>query len=72
MRSQNNQKKNKPNLEINDYNHSNLFEVDSIKGFAMFLNMSKFTDINFFDENFFLYLEEIDICKRIKIKNEKF
>ena len=65
------QKENKPNLEINDYNHSNLFEVDSIKGFAMFLNMSKFTDINFFDENFFLYLEEIDLCKRIKIKNEK-
>ena len=53
-------------LEISDYNSSNFFEVSSVKGFAMFLNMKKFIDIGFFDENFFLYLEEIDLCKRIK------
>ena len=46
-------------------------EVDSIKGFAMFLNMEKFEHIGFFDENFFLYLEEIDLCKRIKKIKEK-
>jgi N-acetylglucosaminyl-diphospho-decaprenol L-rhamnosyltransferase len=56
--------------DITDYN-KNLIEVDNIKGFAMFLNMSKFIDNNFFDENFFLYLEEIDLCKRIKKINEK-
>ena len=38
----------------------------------MFLNMEKFLDIGFFDENFFLYLEEIDLCKRIKKINEKY
>ena len=37
----------------------------------MFLNMSKFLNIGFFDENFFLYLEEIDLCKRTKKANEK-
>ena len=37
----------------------------------MFLNMSKFSNIGFFDENFFLYLEEIDLCRRIKKINEK-
>jgi N-acetylglucosaminyl-diphospho-decaprenol L-rhamnosyltransferase len=56
-------------LEIHEYNYTNLLKVSSVKGFAMFLNMSKFLDINFFDENFFLYLEEIDLCKRLtKIK----
>ena len=51
-------------------NLKKLFEVDSIKGFAMFLNLKQFKDIGFFDENFFIYLEEIDLCKRLK-KKEK-
>ena len=46
-------------------------EVDNLKGFAMFLNMKKFDKIGFFDENFFLYFEEIDLCKRVKNINEK-
>jgi N-acetylglucosaminyl-diphospho-decaprenol L-rhamnosyltransferase len=53
----------------NDY--SNLSEVNAVKGFAMFLNMEKFSKIGFFDENIFLYLEEIDLCKRVKKINEK-
>ena len=47
------------------------FEVKKIKGYAMFLNLSKFSNIGFFDENFFLYLEEIDLCKRVKQIKEK-
>jgi N-acetylglucosaminyl-diphospho-decaprenol L-rhamnosyltransferase len=47
------------------------FEVKKIKGYAMFLNLSKFSNIGFFDENFFLYLEEIDLCERIKQIKEK-
>ena len=39
--------------------------VDSVKGFAMFLNLEKFDKIGFFDENFFLYFEDIDLCKRV-------
>ena len=49
----------------------NFLETDKIEGFAMFLNMEKFRNIGFFDENIFLYLEEIDLCKRIKNINEK-
>tara|TARA_B100001027_G_C16219297_1_gene309006 strand:- start:225 stop:1076 length:852 start_codon:yes stop_codon:yes gene_type:complete len=47
------------------------FEVDKLKGFAMFLNMKQFKDIGFFDENFFIYLEEIDLCKRLRKDNKK-
>ena len=37
----------------------------------MFLNMKHFKDIGFFDENFFIYLEEIDLCKRLRKDNKK-
>ena len=47
------------------------FEVKKIKGYAMFLNLSKFSNIGYFDENFFLYLEEIDLCKRVVQVKEK-
>ena len=52
-------------------NLNKLTEVDSVKGFAMFLKMDEFKEIGFFDENFFIYLEEIDLCKRIKKSNKK-
>ena len=50
-------------------NDKNLKEVESVKGFAMFLGMNNFKEIKFFDENFFLYFEEIDLCKRVR-KND--
>jgi GT2 family glycosyltransferase len=46
-------------------------EVESVKGFAMFLNMSEFKEVGFFDNNFFIYLEEIDLCKRLRKTNKK-
>ena len=36
----------------------------------MLFNILKFKDKNFFDENFFLYLENDDLCLRVKQKNE--
>ncbi len=47
-----------------------IFQVKSVKGFAMFLNLEQFKNIGYFDENFFIYFEEIDLCKRL-IKNNK-
>ena len=46
-------------------------EVENVKGFAMFLNMKNLKKIDFFDENFFLYFEEIDLCKRLQNNNIK-
>ena len=36
----------------------------------MLMNVKKIKKIKMFDENFFLYLEEIDLCKRLIEKNE--
>jgi|TARA_Y100000310_G_scaffold153663_1_gene153093 GT2 family glycosyltransferase len=49
---------------------NNPISVKNVKGFAMFLNISEFQQIGFFDENFFFYFEEIDLCKRL-IDNHK-
>ena len=49
----------------NDLKNTSPVEVGNVKGFAMFLNISEFREVGFFDENFFFYFEEIDLCKRL-------
>ncbi len=48
-----------------DFSKEDIIEVDNLKGFAIFLDLAKFNN-EFFDSNFFLYFEEIDLCKRVK------
>tara|TARA_E500000178_G_scaffold317011_1_gene337237 strand:- start:1780 stop:2646 length:867 start_codon:yes stop_codon:yes gene_type:complete len=59
-----------PNYKIEKkilHNNSkkDLFEVDRVDGYAMILDKSKF-EPNFFDEKIFMYLENDDLCIRIK------
>jgi N-acetylglucosaminyl-diphospho-decaprenol L-rhamnosyltransferase len=74
--------KNYPNYKIKNKNFfleiDNIpFEVKSVDGFAMLFNKKKLEliinnrDQNYFDENFFMYLENDDLCKRIKDCGEK-
>ena len=62
--------KNKKNI-----NYENIFEVDSLDGYCMLINKKKiksiFKTIKFFDENFFMYLENVDLCKRVRHNSEK-
>ena len=52
------------------FKENDLIEVNNLKGFAIFLNLSKFNN-EYFDENFFLYFEEIDLCQKVKKNNGK-
>ena len=63
-----------PNL-LNNYGYfsnqknnlqNEILEVDYVKGFAILINLKKINFDKIFDEKFFLFLEEIDLCKRIK------
>ena len=63
------QEKKDENIKIDNKNSSPIL-VKNVKGFAMFLNIPEFNEIGFFDENFFFYFEEIDLCKRL-ISNHK-
>ena len=57
------------------------FLVNSVDGYAMLFNLNKINMIlrneinnkknNYFDDNFFMYLENDDLCKRILDKKEK-
>ena len=46
------------------------FEVDFIDGFSMLINKKKFKEIGYFDEKFFMYLENNDLCKRSRDKGD--
>ena len=59
------------NFENNKIIKKDIFQVDFVKGFAMLFNGKKIKKIGMFDKNIFLYLEEIDLCKRLKAKGEK-
>ena len=50
----------------NNILNNKIEEVDYVRGFAMLINLKNITFKKIFDENFFLFLEEIDLCKRVK------
>jgi len=50
---------------------NNLIQTNYVKGFAMLFDIKKITKIGMFDKNIFLYLEEIDLCKRLTLKKQK-
>ena len=64
-------KKDYPNYKLNKihkFDPTKPFQVKSVDGFAMLFNLKrlkKLSNFSFFDENFFLYLENDDICKRL-------
>ena len=70
-----------PNFSVKEKQHINyekIFEVDSIDGYCMLINKNKIKSIlnkeistKTFDENFFMYLENDDLCKRIRNSKEK-
>ena len=69
-----NEDSNFPNYEIKKKYQNisdDIIEVDTVDGFSMLINKSKFKNEIYFDENFFLYLENTDLCLRQKKENEK-
>jgi len=64
-------KKNNYDFNIASNYKKATFEVEFVKGFAMLLNKKKIIKVGLFDENIFLYLEEIDLCRRVKQANQK-
>ncbi|WP_409200091.1 glycosyltransferase family 2 protein [Methanobrevibacter sp. DSM 116169] len=64
------------NSQTNNYNLDNLsddgvYEVDCLSGAFMFIRRDAINDVGFFDDKFFMYGEDIDLCYRIKKANWK-
>lgn len=50
---------------------TSLMEVDWVSGCSFAINRKLFEEINGFDDDYFMYFEDVDICKRIKGKRKK-
>ena len=46
-------------------NNASPFKVEWVDGFAMLLNKKQLREEIYFDENFFMYLENNDLCRRV-------
>jgi len=60
---------NKDNNKYN-FNNKSFLSVNEVRGFAMIMKKKYFENF-LFDSNIFLYLEEIDLCRRIKNNDGK-
>jgi len=58
-------------LKSKNYDTNKLKEVDWVVGCTMLINLKKILYNPIFDESFFLFFEETDLCKRIKDNNGK-
>ena len=58
------------NISSDELN-KDLMQVSEIDGYSMIINKKYFSDKNYFDENFFMYLENVDLCLRAKKNNGK-
>lgn len=56
-------------LDLNSTNNST--KVDLIKGCSLVVNLKKFENRKVFDENFFFFFEEMDLCRNIKKRKEE-
>ena len=45
--------------------------MNFVEGCCLFFNIKEINEIGYFDENFFLYFEEVDLVKRLINKNKK-
>ena len=51
-----------------DWDRTSDRSVDWVSGAAMFINREAAAEIDYFDENFFMYVEDLDICYRLRNK----
>jgi hypothetical protein len=54
---------------MHDYNKKTTREVDWLLGSCLFMRAAAVKEIGYFDERFFLYFEDTDLCRRFWQKN---
>jgi len=59
------------NIKLTKNSKQSYTEVEMVKAHSLIINLKQFKDKNIFDENFFFFFEEIDLCRRIKVQSKK-
>lgn len=52
--------------EMKDKDYTRIMEVPLLSGCFMFLRVNELERIKGFDENFFMYMEDFDLCRRLR------
>ncbi|MDJ0674197.1 MAG: glycosyltransferase family 2 protein [Calothrix sp. MO_167.B42] len=63
--------KNPSQLKIIEQQYQDIQEVDVVVGAALLIRSSLFQALGGFDENFFMYFEESDLCQRVRNQGYK-
>ena len=53
------------NYELRNRDYNSIMEVPNLSGCFMFIRNTVFTSIGLFDERYFMYMEDTDLCRRI-------
>lgn len=61
-----------PNFNFDENSNEEFTELPWVPGWCMFFKTNDIKQLNYFDENIFLYFDELDLCKRFKKDNGKF
>ena len=51
-------------------NEKKIAQIDLVKGCSLIVNLKKFTNNEVFDDNYFFFFEEMDLCRQVKKKGE--
>lgn len=51
--------------ELKDKDYNSIMDIPNLSGCFMFVRTEVLAEIGYFDENFFLYMEDTDLCRRI-------
>ena len=56
---------------VNNFNNEDkISKIELVKGCSLIVNLKKFTDGKIFDDNYFFFFEEMDLCRKIKTNGE--
>lgn len=64
-------KKRYVNYIMEDFNHSSTQEVDLITGAFMMMPKDLYDQIRGFDERYFLFMEDFDLCRKVTLAGKK-
>lgn len=56
---------------LTDFDHNEIKEVDWLSGSCMMISRKDFKKVALFDENYFLFNEDVDLCKKLKNQGHK-
>ncbi len=54
--------------ELQFWNYSDIANIPNLSGCFMFLRTSSITEVGLFDENMFMYMEDLDLTRRVHEK----